>query len=151
MELTQNSIQRIIVGVAALFIVLVGLTFFAPIDSVSAVGDASKLQACDAIGGCDDEEGKIDNIVSIVITTISVIAGVLAVIMIIVSGMKYITSGGDSSKITSAKNSLIYAVIGLVIVVLSQVIVRFVLDKATTPTQTPPAATSPNKPSNATN
>ena len=52
--------------------------------------------------------------------------------MIIYGGFRYITSGGDSGKVTGAKNTIIYAVIGLVIVVLAQVIVKFILDKATT-------------------
>ena len=48
--------------------------------------------------------------------------------MIIVSAFKYITSGGDSNKVASAKSSLIYAIIGLVIVGLAQFIVNFVIE-----------------------
>ena len=51
--------------------------------------------------------------------------------MIIYGGMRYITSGGDSGKITSAKNTIIYALIGLVVVALAQFIVKFVLNKVT--------------------
>jgi hypothetical protein len=47
--------------------------------------------------------------------------------MIIVGGFRYITSGGDSSNVSGAKNTLIYAVVGLVIVALAQFIVRYVL------------------------
>ena len=46
---------------------------------------------------------------------------------VIIGGLKYITSGGDSGNVTGAKNTILYAVIGLIIVVLAQVIVRFVL------------------------
>jgi hypothetical protein len=49
--------------------------------------------------------------------------------MIIFAGFKYVTSGGDSSKIGSAKNTLIYAVVGLVVAGLSQIIVRYVVTK----------------------
>jgi hypothetical protein len=51
--------------------------------------------------------------------------------MIVWGGLRYITSGGDSNKLSSAKNTIIYALIGLIIVALSQFIVRFVLAKAT--------------------
>jgi hypothetical protein len=51
--------------------------------------------------------------------------------MIIWGGLRYITSGGDSAKITSAKNTIIYALIGLVVVALAQFIVKFVLAKVT--------------------
>jgi hypothetical protein len=53
--------------------------------------------------------------------------------MIILGGLKYITSGGDAQKVASAKSALIYAIVGLVIVALAQAIVRFVLGKATSP------------------
>jgi len=65
------------------------------------------------------------------ITVLSIIVGIAAVIMIIIGGFKYVTSGGDSTKISSAKSTIFYALIGLVVVALAQVIVRLVLTKAT--------------------
>jgi hypothetical protein len=59
----------------------------------------------------------------------SILIGVVAVIMIMVGGFKYITSGGDSSSISSAKSTILYAIIGLVVAALSQAIVFFVLKK----------------------
>jgi hypothetical protein len=55
--------------------------------------------------------------------------GIIAVIMIIFAGFKYVTSGGDSGKISSAKNTLTYAVVGIVVAGVSQLIVRFVVTK----------------------
>ena len=80
-----------------------------------------------------DTTGKSDlqRITQNVINIFSLIVGVISVIMIIVGGLKYVTSGGDSGNITGAKNTILYALIGLVIVALSQIIVRFVLNKAT--------------------
>jgi hypothetical protein len=54
--------------------------------------------------------------------------------MVIYGGFKYITSGGDSGKVTSAKNTIVYAAIGLVVVALAQFIVKFVLGKASSTT-----------------
>lgn len=65
-----------------------------------------------------------------IVNFMSILVGVVAVIMIIVGGFKYITSGGDSNKISSAKNTIIYALIGLIIVALSQFIVQFILKNA---------------------
>ncbi len=76
---------------------------------------------------------RIQDIVTTIVNIFSVIVGIVAVIMIIYGGFKYITSGGDSGNITSAKNTIIYAVIGLVIVALAQFLVQFVLDKVVTP------------------
>jgi hypothetical protein len=49
--------------------------------------------------------------------------------MLIIGGFRYITSGGNSEGIGKAKNTIIYAIIGLIIVALAQIIVQFVLNK----------------------
>jgi TctA family transporter len=61
----------------------------------------------------------------------SAVVGIIAVVMIIVGGIQYITSGGDSGNVTKAKNTILYAVIGLVVVALAQIIVKFVLGRFT--------------------
>ncbi len=56
-------------------------------------------------------------------------AGTVAVIIIIVAGFMYATSGGNAANITKAKNALMYAVIGLVVVALAFVITQFVIGR----------------------
>jgi hypothetical protein len=82
-----------------------------------------------AFGGLDANE-KLNRIISEIINFFSVIIGVIAVLMIIVGGFRYIISGGDTGNVTSAKNTILYAIIGLIIVVFAQVIVKFILSKA---------------------
>src|SRR5437773_9285018 len=65
-------------------------------------------------GSSKSASDKINDIVKLVINLFSILVGVVAVIMIIVGGLKYITSSGDSGNVTSAKNTILYAVIGLV-------------------------------------
>jgi hypothetical protein len=67
-------------------------------------------------------------VASKVVNFFSVVVGFVSVIMIIYGGFRYITSGGDSGRVGNAKNTLIYAIIGLVIVALAQVLVHFVLN-----------------------
>ena len=62
-----------------------------------------------------------------IVSVLSIVIGIVAVIMFIISGFKYITSGGDSNGVSSAKNTLIYAIVGLIIVALAQFFVHFVL------------------------
>lgn len=62
-----------------------------------------------------------------IINIFSVVVGTVSVIMIIIGGFRYIISGGDSTGVTAAKNTILYAIVGLVIVLFSQVIVRFVI------------------------
>lgn len=75
-------------------------------------------------------QDRVNEIIKLVINIFSLIVGIVSVIMIIIGGLKYITSGGDSGNISGAKNTILYAIIGLVVVALAQVIVRFVLAKA---------------------
>ncbi len=72
---------------------------------------------------------RVDEIIELVINVFSLVVGVVSVIMIIIGGLKYITSGGDSGNITGAKNTILYAIIGLVVVALAQVVVKFVLSQ----------------------
>lgn len=91
--------------------------------------------ACEGIGltgsGCGTTQAnnRINSLIELIVNLLSVVVGVVAVIMIIISGLKYVTSGGDSSKIASAKSTLIYAIIGIIIVALAQFIVRFVVNR----------------------
>jgi hypothetical protein len=54
--------------------------------------------------------------------------GAVAVIMLIIGGIRYTISGGDSTAVTSAKNTILYAVIGIIVALLAFAIVNFVLD-----------------------
>lgn len=128
----KKRIKHLFIGIT----LLVGTSVMLPLAasvSVSALS-ANQKAVCEAIGSgqncveTDNQGGtKVDSVIKTIVRMLGIFAGILAVIMIIVSGIKYITSGGDSSKIASAKNALVYALVGLIIVALSQVIVRFVL------------------------
>lgn len=94
---------------------------------------APKDEICEGIGeasgeGCGDGE-ELTNVVHNIINIFSIIVGIVAVIMIMVAGFKYITAAGDSTALTSARHTLTYALVGLGIVGFSQTIVKFVLDK----------------------
>jgi hypothetical protein len=79
----------------------------------------------------DEASQRINNLIRRVINFLSLIVGVVAVIMIIIGGFRYITSGGSDTGVTSAKNTILYAIIGLIIVALAQLLVRFILRQVT--------------------
>lgn len=93
-----------------------------------ANGAAGTSEACDT--GTGVNESSITSAARKIVNLISIVVGVVAVVMIIFGGFRYITSGGDSGKVGNAKNSLIYAIVGLIIVALAQLIVRFVLNQS---------------------
>ena len=70
-----------------------------------------------------------DSIWTNIVNTIIFLIGSVAVIMIIVGGLKYVTSAGDSSAVSGAKNTILYAVVGLVVAAMAYAIVNFVLSR----------------------
>ena len=64
-----------------------------------------------------------------ILTIVFGIIGALALLMITVSGLRYITSAGDPQKASSAKNGIIYALVGLVIALIAESIIAFVVNR----------------------
>ena len=62
-------------------------------------------------------------------TIVAIVAGIAAVIIIVVGGIRYITSGGDPEKVSSAKRTVTYALVGLVVIVLAQTLITYVVDR----------------------
>lgn len=104
---------------------------------VIAHADTAKSEVCQTLqagANCTDDKSGSVSVSSIVTTTINVLSliiGVIAVIMIIIAGIRYVVSAGDSNAVSGAKNTLIYALVGLVVAALAQVLVQFVLKKIT--------------------
>ena len=124
----KKLIQRIALALAT--VVTVSAVSFAPAYAAAPKTQAEKdVCAGAAITGADCADGGkgLNDVVAGIINVLSVIIGIAAVIMIILAGFKYITSGGDPSGVKGAKDSLIYAIVGLVVVAMAQTIVRFVL------------------------
>jgi hypothetical protein len=103
----------------------------ATIDQGLCQGTSLDTNATNCSANATAAQSKINDLLTQVINIFSIIVGIIAIIMIIYGGLKYITSGGDSGNVSGAKNTIIYALVGLVIVALAQFIVHFVLGKAT--------------------
>ena len=113
--------------------------------AVLAPLSASALSLMDVINGDYRGQGQPTElfdggaaIIPRLINLMLFIVGILAVIMLIWGGIKYATSAGDSNKVTAAKNTILYAVIGLAVAVLAFAIVNFVVSNLTDGTLTGP-------------
>ncbi len=74
-----------------------------------------------------DEGGDLDTKIIDILNAVIAVLGIVAVIVIIIGGVGYMTSSGDAGKVKKAKDTILYGVIGLVIVALSFAIVNFVI------------------------
>ena len=90
------------------------------------------------IGGSDSSScsgtaaaSSLSTLIKNILNVFSWIVGTVAVFMIIIAGFRYIVSGGESGGVTGAKNAILFAIVGIVIVAIAQIIVQFVLTKAT--------------------
>ena len=73
----------------------------------------------------DGDKGLIKTVVNVLLWAV----GILSVIMIIFSGFRYITSAGDTSKTKSARSTLIYSVVGLIVAIMAWAIVNMVINR----------------------
>lgn len=139
LKMLRNSLAITFAGLMLALVPAVAVPMAVSADQIGeCLTQGSDLTVGSGSGACDPADTsvgtqRIQDIVTFIINIFSVIVGIVAVIMIIWGGFKYITSGGDSGNITSAKNTIIYAIIGLIIVALAQFLVKFVLDKVIQP------------------
>ena len=80
-----------------------------------------------AAGG--DTKDTSGTLITSVINVMLFIIGVLSVIMIVYGGILYVISAGDSGRVSKAKNTIMYAIVGLIVALLAYAIVNFVITR----------------------
>jgi hypothetical protein len=122
----------------AFLTLLFAATFILPVYATSGTASAVNIFGiCDAAQNtdvCKDvkaQGGSHDNpivkIIGVALEVVSWAAGVAAIVLIILSGMKFMTAGGDPNDVKGARSHLIHAIIGLIIIVIAQTILRVVI------------------------
>lgn len=116
---------------ALLAAALLSAAILVPSMSMDAVAQSPASQVKDGVDSISDPNNTGDDLTTTIGKIVKVFlffVGAVAVVMIIYGGFRYVTSNGDSSGVSGAKNTLLYAVVGLVIAVSAYAIVDFVLD-----------------------
>lgn len=121
----MNKIKQMLVALA----LVVGATaLFAPV----AVGAVSVFGDCavnDTRAVCSGRGDEVEPLLKTVTNTLLFVVGAVSVIVIIVGGLMYALSAGDAGAVTKAKNTILYAVVGLVVAFLAYAIVNWVLSR----------------------
>lgn len=99
-------------------------------DFVSASNVDEVKSGVNAIGGnnAGNRAPALPRLIENVINILLFVIGAVAVIVIIIGGIRYTTSNGDQAQVTSAKNTILYAVVGLVVAIMAYALVNFILD-----------------------
>jgi len=114
--------------------------FAAPVVSVKVAQAAGPEAACANLSAKEKKNNPICNSVGTtdnpvtgtirnVSTLMALVGGVVAVIYVILGGFYFVTSNGDPQKAANGRTTLIYALIGLVIIIAAQTIVLYILGK----------------------
>lgn len=118
-KMLRTVLPILIMGVA----IIAGVCGALDVSAIT-LQEGAEAARCD---GCPENLFGDTGVFKQITNTILYIVGIIAVIMLIIGGIKYVVSGGDAKKVTDAKNTVLYAIIGLVIAFLAFAIVNFVI------------------------
>lgn len=123
----MNKLAKIFTACALVCASLVGLT--TPVHAATICDQKDVPEEVRAAAGCSGTTAEADlpTVIQNILDGIILVLGTVAVVIIIVGGVQYMTSSGDAAKLQRAKNTILYACIGLVICVLAFAIVNFTI------------------------
>lgn len=119
---------------ALLLVSTIGVTFVPAVSAVNVFpvcnGAAADTSVCqDNAAQAKAGGNPVIKALRVTISIMSFVIGLTAVIMLIIGAISMSTSGGDPQKVANARNTILYALIGVVVAVIAQTIVAFVLNK----------------------
>lgn len=132
-NIIKKSLQSLlIVPVLALGVSAV-TTVMQPVDSYAQGAEGGLSGGAQSAKGEDQQENLFGDggLFQTITNVLLFVIGAVSVIMLIIGGIRYVVSGGDSSAVTSAKNTILYAVIGIVVAILAYAMVNFVITSFT--------------------
>lgn len=124
MKYIQYFILTVAVVVAG--IVAAPVVVHAQLGTKSVCTGNSNSPVC---AGAADGEAKVGGLIKTIINVLLSLTAIISVIMIIVGGIRYATSNGDANAVVGAKNTIIYAIIGLVVSMFAWAIVNFAVSQ----------------------
>lgn len=131
----MKCLSMVLALIAGCVIIITGATArtyaLNPLDSACqevALG-SQKPTACDAPSDDPLSAAEGEGIIIKAARLVSIVTGVAAVIIIALAAMQYILSSGESAKVASARNAIVYAAIGLVISLTANLIISFVIGR----------------------
>jgi len=142
----KNIIKKSLQGLLLVPVIALGISLANPVAQPVSAAPAETCTSGNLSASCgaqgaqgNDQEGTAaclfgsetgcngDGIFKTVTNVLLFIIGAVSVIMLIIGGIRYTVSGGDSAAVTSAKNTILYAIVGIIVAIMAFAIVNFVL------------------------
>ncbi len=120
--------KRIKTLVAAFFVAVVGTFALVPASSTFALDPLGNICSSNPDSEvCKSKDDNANELIGTIVNTLLFLVGALSTVMIIVGGIFYVISNGDSGKIARAKNTITYAVVGLVVAFVAFAIINWII------------------------
>lgn len=123
----KKSLKNVLAGLLIVPAIVLGVAVFAPMtDPVAAQSIQEGVNSTNTdsfVQALDGDNGVFRDIVN----TALYIIGAISVLMLIYGGIRYTLSAGQTANVEAAKNTILYAIIGIIVAVLAFAIVNFVL------------------------
>lgn len=125
----MNKVTKVFIGLAVALVI--GVSTLAVTQSAHAIDvDPCKNTVNTGFALCNDKATPED-VIKTVINILLFLIGAVAVVVIIIAGLRYTTSGGNANGVSAAKNMLLYAVVGLIVAIFAFAIVNWIVFRAT--------------------
>lgn len=131
----KKNIKQLLLGAFAVPVMVLGASLVLSPAPANAAFDKGLQDGATSAQGKDQQgdaatlfgEGGQGGIFRTITNVLLFLIGAISVIMLIVGGIRYVVSGGDSSAVQNAKNTILYAIVGVVVAILAYAVVNFVI------------------------
>lgn len=127
----KKTLKTAIAGLLVVPAIVLGIALVANVVPVNAATDLTIGGGASAAADAQQPTSLPDQFKNIVNIALYII-GAVSVLMLIYGGIRYTVSGGDTAAVTAAKNTILYAIIGIVVALLAYAIVNFVIGRFAT-------------------
>ena len=123
------TFKKALISLLAIPMLAFGFSALVPASGVSAADDltigggASAAKSDEAPAELFGDGGIFQTITNVILYVL----GAVSVLMLIYGGSRYTISGGDSAQVTAAKNTIMYAIVGVIVALLAYAIINFVI------------------------
>ena len=133
----KNMFKKVMAGfvvVASMALVMTGLGVLSSLPAQAACDPKKGMEGalqddCSRVPGQAKELDGNQGVITTIINTMLFIVGLLAVIMIIYAGIRFVTAHGDEKQVESARQTIIYSVVGLIVAILAYALVNWVFSQ----------------------
>ena len=131
----KKNIKQLLLGAFAVPVMVLGASLVLAPAPANAAFDKGLNDGANSAQGKDQQgdaatlfgEGGQGGIFRTITNVLLFLIGAISVIMLIVGGIRYVVSGGDSTAVQNAKNTILYAIVGVVVAILAYAVVNFVI------------------------